>query len=271
MRRLLYLGLICGVLLWSGSVWALSTASTTCYLDWDSLRINGNADYEWSWEENQYSYLRADARNDFQNIDGSPITRNDKWGEYSTVTATNAPSAVGIAETGEFTVDWNNENRTFDGLFGATSAETDGSTTTTAHAAANVRRTGDMTIYTQSAESIDLDFSIDYYIRHAFSTSEVAEDAGIYTELHFKLGEGAEVPEDFLIINQLMEAGELTGTLTFSATLTSGTYGLQADIWTWSDAYSPESAAPVPEPSTIVLMGLGLVGLAGYGRKRLKA
>lgn len=28
--------------------------------------------------------------------------------------------------------------------------------------------------------------------------------------------------------------------------------------------------APVPEPSTIMLMGLGLFGLAGYGRKKMK-
>lgn len=273
MRRLLCLGLFLSVLVWSGPAWALSVASTDAYLDWSSLTISGRNGFQWP-AGNQYTYLRADARNDLQDIEGIPATHFDQWGGYGVVTSTEAPMAVGTAETGQLTVSTFEEDRTFDGLLGSTRAETDGSTTTTAHAAANVRRTSDVYVLPLLPDSdpLTLDFAIDYYIFHDFFTTETGEDADVYTEMHFRLGEGDNAPQASVIVDQFMEAGVYTGTLAFSATFTSGDLycGLQGDIWTWADAYSPAQTAPVPEPSTMVLMGFGLMGLVGMGRKRLK-
>jgi len=58
---------------------------------------------------------------------------------------------------------------------------------------------------------------------------------------------------------QLQDTGLLNVTLT----------SLEGDFYfTFSQLTATGDTAPVPEPSTILLLGTGLLGLVGYGRKR---
>ena len=61
--------------------------------------------------------------------------------------------------------------------------------------------------------------------------------------------------------------GRLSGN-GFSETV--GQWSMSIDALSTSFAFSSGTSAPVPEPGTLLLLGTGLVGLAGASRKKLK-
>ena len=60
-----------------------------------------------------------------------------------------------------------------------------------------------------------------------------------------------------------------TGTIDATLTAVGGDFYFNSATLTADGTEPGSGSAPVPEPSTTILMGLGLLGLVGYGRKKL--
>lgn len=47
-------------------------------------------------------------------------------------------------------------------------------------------------------------------------------------------------------------------------------FGFIVIATSFANSFGADNTIPVPEPATLLLLGIGMVGLAGFGRKRFK-
>ena len=233
---------------------ASSFSNSTAWIDWNTLSIWG-IDIQWDYQES-YSYAEA------QDPWDSPWNEDfkDYWGETSSL------ASVTNANGGANGTAWTNDSQLFEEV-SATSTGGD----YWAGSLAKAELYGEFT----ALETGELTISVDYYLTQDLQTENMGESAWGDSETWLEIWKDNYVDDSYdehFLWNEVYdgESGSWndSGTLEVTLFFNEGDAGyFSAGVMNWAEA---RVSSPVPEPSTMLLLGVGLIGLVGCRHKQSK-